>query len=459
MFAGREWATPINRFIPNAPLVELWENITMISDLNSLYIFEIGERKFFFFGDQHDSKSAGNCSEKFGIKCDDYNNKYSDGDFYGGKCTSIGILLRNWFIYNKDHKIQTDFYSEAAFTKSNARIEYGTITRTLDRLKYTDETIKHQFDDKSWLILINSLMEPCFVREKRSCPYHPYIHAHYTDVRKYDEEFDMSYADPFILYDIREYLQENMPRDRKNLLIFRDELLIIMSIIIQDYREILDGIMQEEGFEQFLQKFHNMSNSFSRDFGKLYIRKFENMRKLTVVRDKKMMHRTAGEIYRLRKENKFLANLIEDFIYNKADELAESVKEHFNEQIDILNNFENIGVVDMQYELIEIFSEFLGSLVRLSALSMDAYLLARMFLQTESKEILVYAGSAHISHYAEFFNVYLGVQSKIGVPTNFTNFDDIDNLGNRCVQSNDLPKYLDANKYRTYVTNKKYNIK
>jgi len=88
-----------------------------------------------------------------------------------------------------------------------------------------------------------------------------------------------------------------------------------------------------------------------------------------------------------------------------------------------------------------------AALVPLSSLSMDAYLLARMFLQTESSEIIAYAGSNHIQHYSQFFEDYLGVKRLAGVDPEFDN---------RCLDVIDLPKYLDANKYRKYVVNKKY---
>lgn len=450
MFYDREWAIPTNKYISTSPTLDLWENITMISDVNSLYIFEIGEKKFYFFGDQHYSKSEGNCEQQLGVKCDDYDDKYKDGIFYGNKCTSIGLLLKNWFIYNKDHKIQTDFFLELGFTKENERTELRKINNTIDRLRYTEEKEGDQLKNESWLFLVATLMEPCFVREKRSCPYHPYIHAHYADVRKYNSSNEEFHSDPFVLYDVLEYVQRNMPNKKNGLLELRDELSIILSIIVQDYKKIIDGIIHSDGFEKFLEEFHNMSNSFSQTFGKLFIKKFENMRKISVVRDKKIMHRTAGELLRLRKENNYIANLIEEFIYNKIEEYVDKVKYQFEDLLLILDDFENMSVEEMQYEFIRIMNEFIGDIIPMSTLSMDAYLLARMFLQSESKEIIVYAGSEHIRNYSEFFQSYLGVDSKIAIPSIFDN---------RCLQSKDLPKYLDANKYRLYVTNKKYGIK
>ena len=410
-----------------------YDKIYMISDLNSLSIFEIGKKKFYFLGDQHDSKSKGNCEDKIGIKCDDYNNKYTDDVSYGGSCTSIGILLRNWFRYNTDNKINTDFYLELGFTKEE------------ERLKYKDEVVGGKFNDESFMSLIASLMEPCFIREKKSCPYYPYVHAHYADVRNYSSSKKNILSDPFLLFDILEYIGNNIPDDFKSLMQLNDEILIITSIIIYDYEKIIKGIIDPDGFLEFIERYHNMSNFFSGKFGKMFIEKFENMKNVSVIRDKKVMHRTAGELLRLRNENEYVADLIEEFIYNKAEEFIKEIKTNFEYNLLLLDNFNDMNIDDIKFRIFELVYEFIGSIVPMSSLSMDAYLLARMFLQTESSEIITYTGSKHSENYIDFFENYLGVKSKISVPSS---------IDNRCIISELLPEYLDANKYREYVINK-----
>ena len=88
----------MNRRLPSDlpidnPNIDSWAPIKYITDVNSLYIYQIGEKKYFFFGDQHKSKSAGGCQEQLNLKCDDYDSNFIDGKYYGSSCTSIGILL------------------------------------------------------------------------------------------------------------------------------------------------------------------------------------------------------------------------------------------------------------------------------------------------------------------------------------------------------------------------------
>jgi hypothetical protein len=57
----------------------------------------------------------------------------------------------------------------------------------------------------------------------------------------------------------------------------------------------------------------------------------------------------------------------------------------------------------------EKISSYTELLLKLSALSMDAYILSRMFIQ-KGEDVIVYAGSHHIATYAKFFKT---LKSKI----------------------------------------------
>jgi len=61
--------------------------------------------------------------------------------------------------------------------------------------------------------------------------------------------------------------------------------------------------------------------------------------------------------------------------------------------------------------------------------------------------ILTISSSIHNQHYRDFFENYLAIPRLAGVDSEFDN---------RCLNIVDLPKYLDVNKYRKYVVNKKY---
>lgn len=431
------------------PYIDTWKPIKYITDVNSLYIYEIGEKKYFFFGDQHKSKSEGGCQEKLNIKCDDYNENFTDGKYYGSFCTSIGILLHNWFTYNKDYFINTDFYLELGFTNEDER---KGLKETIDEINKLKRNKNYEMDinieNISWMELISSVMSDCFTKSKKNCPYYPSVHSHYADVRKLENKNEAIYADPFLLFDLMNFIKDNFPRTDKKLLELKDELSIIMSIITYDYRKLINGMLSPDGFDGFIEEYSNLSKSFSSGLSKFYLQKIMNMKKISVIRDGVRMHKVAAELLRLKKESPYIGYLIEELIYDKADFYIDTVKVLYDE---VLNAFEyeyyQYNIYDKASLIMEAFQSIVLALVPLSALSMDAYLLARMFLQTESSEVIVYAGSSHIQHYVNFFENYLAVPRLVGVDSVF---------GNRCLNIIDLPKYLDANKYRKYVVNKKY---
>ena len=431
------------------PYIDTWKPIEYITDVNSLYIYEIGEKKYFFFGDQHKSKSAGGCEQNLKLKCDDYNENFTGEKYYGSSCTSIGILLHNWFTYNKDYFINTDFYLELGFTHEDQRHSLKETISEINKLKrnknYEPEI---NIENISWMQLIASIMGNCFMKTKNICPYYPSVHSHYADVRMLDNKEDMILADPFLLFDLMKSMENNFPRTDKKLLVLKDELSIIMSIIIYDYRKLINGMLSPDGFDKFIEEYSNLSRSFSSDLSKFYLSKIMNMKKISVIRNGVRMHKVAAELQRLKEETPYIAYLIEELIYDKADFYIDTVKVLYDEVLDVFEDgYFGQNIYQRSLLIVEAFQSIVLALVPLSALSMDAYLLSRMFLQTESSEIIVYCGSAHVQHYSEFFENYLAIDRLAGV-------DSI--IDNRCLNIIDLPKYLDANKYRKYVVNKKY---
>ena len=171
------------------------------------------------------------------------------------------------------------------------------------------------------------------------------------------------------------------------------------------------------------------------------------------------MHRAAAELLRLQHTQPELAELIRDFIESKADSYINEIQADYNILQEVVSQMEDTlyqtkpNKTTLQYtynKLKGLFTNMVYHLVPMSALSMDAYLLARMFLQTDSQEIIVFAGSKHIEHYTEFFKYYLAAQPVIDIPSE---------TDNRCLVSTKLPQYLPANKYRTYVAKKTHHIK
>ena len=422
------------------PMMDQWHQVTYLTDVNSMAIFVMNDKKYFFFGDQHDSKSKGGCEEKHHFHCDDFDASFQHEKYYDSACTSIGVLLHNWFLYNNDHHIQTDFYLEHAFTKEDVR----------DDQSITENT--------SWLDLESYLMRDCLVRDKTNCPFHPYIHAHYVDIRKLAVKNETWVTNPFILNDVLVYLDDNQPITRDDVLSIKNDILYFFKWMIIHTQRLMESMMTSHGFEALQNEYDHLSD-FSNALGPIIMTKIENSALLSVVRDGVTMHRVAAELQRLEQIHPTIAKSIREFIHMKT----EHYKIIIQNQFDIITQYANT-IVDMLYkkdtvsqrvltyayhQLKHIFSIMANEFVPLSALSMDAYLLSRLFLQTNSQEAIVYAGFTHIDHYVDFFQQYLVVQPVILIPHQ---------QDNRCLYAAQLPHFIPVNKYRTYVAKKTYNI-
>jgi hypothetical protein len=249
----------------------LWQNITYITDVSSFYIFEIQDKKYFFFGDQHFSKSAGGCEEKHPFKCDDFDYNFKDQKYYGTSCTSIGVLLHNWFTYNNNHCIKTDFYLEHSYTKSSSRQDVINLQDNTD--------IEHM----SWLFLVRSLMHECFVREKTKCPYYPYVHAHYADIRALDVNHVDNIIDPFIFIDLIQFLDKQDPKTITEVINIKQQIILLFDMINSEYGFLLHGIIDPTDFDIFLKRAIKKSSMLSRVFQKYYITKLQKLLTLYVM--------------------------------------------------------------------------------------------------------------------------------------------------------------------------------
>lgn len=94
-------------------------DITTISGIVSCFVFQLNNQTIYLFGDDHFSRQN-NCKQK-GYQCDYFNPQFTKTYTYNTECTNIGVLLHNWFVYNNDHDIKTDFYLEEFYTKENKR--------------------------------------------------------------------------------------------------------------------------------------------------------------------------------------------------------------------------------------------------------------------------------------------------------------------------------------------------
>lgn len=432
------------------------QEVTTISGIVSCYIFEMNHKKYYLFGDKHFTR-AGNCKDA-GYLCDHFDKTFSQTHTYGSSCTTIGALLHNWFTYNNDHNIKTDFYLEAIYTKNDApyythftdiienRKKYAT---NIENKKYTSKNFKDNitynnvndnkyfkndviqnnitknnvkdnfftieendapFQDRSWMELMSIIRQPCFIREKTGCPYYPNVHSHYIDVRLVNTTTGLKNVSPFSFS-----LLNNVPN-----------VLEYIKMFIVNYKIILDDFLSPYGFTHFV-NYIDLPEEIREEF-------ISDISLFTVVREidgkKVQMYKAAWELYRLKQKDSVLAEQLTTFMYHKAALLIQNIIREFT--TDIKNN-----VIDRNYYIKKYSTLFQD----LEIILMDSYALSRVFLQDDSEEIIIYAGNYHIRVYAEFFN-YLQYPLLLSA------------TGNNCLKMPDLPLYLDANIYRQYVMEK-----
>ncbi len=425
------------------------EDVNLISGVNSMYIYQLNDKTYFFFGDKHYSRRENDCESQLNIKCDDFDLSYNKINYNGSLCMSIGSLLYTMFIYNNDHNILTDFYLESSFTKENERtalkIGYDIMNRKKSLSNYNSDIIDHEFDSVSWMTLIEFVMEPCFIMEKSKCPFFPYVRSHYVDIRSIDGGTPID-TDLFILFDLRKYFKSNVS-DIESLIVFKKDYKGLLNFLIYSYKAILDAALNTQGFDYYMQQFNNLSQYFSPKFQRFFINKLTNFEQMAVIRNGLRMHRVAAELSRLNIGDHKLASAIKNFIYDSADKKIKNLQKHHPNGILAFFDMEwgTYDYDDWYYYMDETINEYEDELIFMGALSMDAYTLARMFLFNDSENIIVYTGSHHVERYSDFFKMYFSVLPIIETPK----LPD-----NMCLNIIDLPKYFDINKYRTYVKNK-----
>ncbi|HSW76879.1 MAG TPA: hypothetical protein VLG50_07525 [Candidatus Saccharimonadales bacterium] len=395
--------------------------ITQITDVSSFYLYIYNNKYYFFFGDQHGSRNEGGCTTVTS-SCDTLDDQYN-AMYYHQQCTSIALLLKNWFLYNKDHQIKTDFYVEAAFTKQNIR---------------PSSTIG------SWLQVMPTLMPHCFIKDKTQCFYYPYIHAHYMDIRSMDDKN----VDPFDIHLLRVLLNKNPPKDEKQFLVMKNTYLFIINTLVDNIKVIINALINPDAdFIKIINDLLLLKDKCKTKICRDQFNTFQNILDTAVTRDGKKMFRAAAELRKLQHMDSHLANLIYQYYHNilniQISHIQKSVSNDLLALVDIKFDWLPIPIaIDIIKSIInKLESQFLI----LSSIPMDVYMLSRMFLQNESQQIIVYAGTHHVKYYAEFFNMALKCDSTIAMPYI---------IDKRCLESNLLPNYLPADIYRQYALNK-----
>ena len=323
--------------------MEYTQKLIKFKEISNIYCYKIKDKYYYFIGDIHNSRD----------------NNINDN------VSPTLVILQEWLIHNLNHCIMTDFYLEAEFTKHHKRFVYNQIPN---------------LQTSSLLLLCQYYMHDCFIINKNHL-YQPYIHTHYADVRSYDTTTKICYADPYLI----------LAYTQLELYTIKDinDLCVLIKYIIYHYRIIFDGMLHPGKFEYFIQQYINISESLSLPIKDIINCQVNHLKNLTVNRNGITMHRIAGELLKLSEQEPLIANQIKDYILQKATLYSNILKERY-ENIDKYIDIENL----------------LDGITRLSTLSMDAYVLSRMFVQ-KGNEIITYTGDNHCHHYKEFFEEYL----------------------------------------------------
>lgn len=398
----------------------MFKKINSISGPASLYIFFVNNKKYIFFGDLHFSNEKSCESE--GKICDHYDSTFTDVVLYESDCTDFGALIHNWFTYNNEHNIKTDFYIETAFTKADER--YGALE--FKQLVQT-KTDYFPYENESWLSLIADIMRPCFVRDKKNCNYFPNVHAHYADIRYTDTSEGTIFHDLFNLNHISNYIRNSSGNFEQ----LKSDYWNYLTILVENYDTIFGLMMDFDHYQTNMPILLALSEQFeNQDMKEIYLMILNDMDEMTVIRDGNKMYRSAAEIIRLYNKNPDIAVKIYQYTKTQATTyitfLVDSLLEALNKTYD-------------KKTFREIMYFYEHTFISIASLHMDMYTLARMFIQDESTEIITYTGDFHTKNYVNFFQTYFNNPSLI--------VDD--NI--RCLSSTRIPIYLDALKYKTYM--------
>lgn len=141
---------------------------------------------------------------------------FNDINITDGQCWSIGALLAEWFIYNNDHNICTDFYLEVPFTKENSRNRIQILTDIISRRRNNGIILESNdvTDPISvlWILSLELYFHDCLIKDKSQCKYSPNVKFHYTDTKLSDvEDINIFLISDILteitpLHDINEYV-------------------------------------------------------------------------------------------------------------------------------------------------------------------------------------------------------------------------------------------------------------
>lgn len=425
--------------------------ITTISGIVSCHVFKLNQQMIYFFGDQHFSRQ--NNYQEQGYQCDYFNPQFTKTFTHYTECTNIGVLLHNWFVYNNDHNIKTDFYLEEFYTKENQRKHKQYYYDVIENRKKSQINVssllklsKAPFHDSSWMEIMSYIMRPCLTKNKMDCPYSPHIHTHYIDVRVVEKN-KLINVTPYSLDLVQHYIKSNQPKTLEDYQMLKNNVFSFILFVINHYDDFFHILFDIDGYTNMKSYNHILYDELINNVSLFTVNRIIHNQQVT-------MYKTAWELYKLSLQNPWLSTQIKNYIYQMGLQSLEEIKKEYHQLKRILTNqfmmSENELIIqqflDLNYKKLQtLIDQYDNLLFDLQSLSMDAYTLSRLFLQINSQDVIVYAGDYHINVYVDFFKYVLNLTPLINYPHQEQN---------RCLVLPDLPKVLNANLHRQYVMNK-----
>lgn len=390
--------------------------ITTISGPVSLSIFEYNQTRYYFFGDTHFS-NANLCHD------DNY--------------ISINELLPLWFTYNNNHQIKTDFYFESAFTKEE-------LTTTKDLLSHVGP-----------LPLVYNALISCLSKNKSQCPYQPYVHIHYANIRLFKDENKYHRAHLFNLESIYNFYKNYQFKSLQQFLIVQNNIIQYIDYQIQNYKTILEGLLQPSQYFHVLNNILDLIEPFDKQLKNNILLDLYYVNKLTVIRQGQKIHRVAAELQKLAQIDNTMANNIYDYGFYLANHyleeypIDENIFNHFfNEFNEQLKNKNTTIMAIGHRALLKYINYFKPLFTQLASTLMDIYTLARM-MYYQSDEVITYSGYNHAMRYHYFFENYLNTTPVIEITPTFVNKEVKHHEGiNRCLSHPFLSYYIPVQNFK-----------
>lgn len=344
----------------------------MISDVAILYFYIYNNKKYYFFGEKHNATNS-NCEYKYNIPCVD-------------NCISIKTLLPNWINYNNNNNIYTDVYIELAYRSVKKPQTLST--------------------------------RPILVVDELLCNTYEYIKYEYIDIRSYGDIRDI---DPFLFETASMYFINTVSRrPKKYLLDFRQDLILLINLMIINYKDFVNAIVEPDGYQLLIKKwkYYIFNNP---DVNYIFHLKLKHLKLLTIKYNNNCVHQVANKIIELSNINKNLTTLIYKFINYVSINTINNIVQDLNSTPVLVFGTKNITKNQLICNINNIFNWVKNSFLPLSAISMDTLLLCKLFLPSCSDEIIVFTGYQHIQNYVLFFNNYLGIKPVLEYPYKLNN--------------------------------------